>query len=81
MHVNYVRIRTAVFWGVAPYNLIVVLEELPAAIFRVAECFSRVAVRSLPPIALKMQTAGPSQTLVATYRTVELFLQALYLKK
>jgi hypothetical protein len=81
MRVNYVRIRTAVFWGVAPCNLIVVSEEPHAAIFRVAGCFSRVAVRSLPSIALKMQTAAPSQTLVAAYRTVELFLQSLYLKK
>jgi hypothetical protein len=47
----------------------VVSEEPPAAIFRVAGCFSRVAVRSLPFIALKMQI-GPFQTLVATYRAV-----------
>jgi hypothetical protein len=81
MSVNYVRIRTAVFWGVAPCNLIVVSGEPPAAIFRVAGCFSMVAVRSLPSVALKMQTAGPSHTLVATYSTVVLFLQTLYLKK
>jgi hypothetical protein len=48
----------------------VVSEEPPAVIFRVAGCFSGVAVRSLPSIALKMQ-AGLSQTLVATYQIVE----------
>jgi len=39
MRVNYVRIRTAVFWGVAPCNLIVVSGEPPATIFKVSCLF------------------------------------------